>query len=310
MQRFNDFVGVIDFILNLAGLMLWLNWRTLPFDPLTTATPATLIGTLRRAEPTRYKRWHFAAGLVALLLLRAVFYRLIGPSVDWTGTVNLIATRLAFRSDSLQIMLLYSALSFGLLLGIFMLWLLLLSVLSPASGGNPLLSRLTRAHLGFVSTWPAWRKLLFPFLAGFILWWLWTWPLAWWGLIPEPLSEISRLAQAALLGLSAYFAWEYLIAALLTVYLLHNYLYFGRHVIWNYVDDTARQLLRPLRRLPLHVGKVDLSPVVAIAVVCLFAQLAEHGLRPPTEFDRVTGRPLPPVWEIPGLQQLYEWVSR
>ena len=303
-------MGLIDFILNLAALMLWLNWRTLPFDPLSTATPATLIGTLRRAEPTRYKRWHFAVALGALLVLRAGFYRLVGPTVDWTGTLNLVATRLAFRSDSFNLMLLYSALSFCLLLGIFILWLLLLSVLSPATGGNQLFSRLAHAHLGFVAGWPGWRKLLFPFVVGFVLWWLWTWPLAWWGLIPRPVSEIRRLAQAALVGLSAYFAWQYLIAALLTAYLLHNYLYFGRHVIWSFVDETARRLLEPLRQLPLRVGKVDLSPVVAIAVVCLFAQFAEHGLRPPIQFDPTNGRPELPAWEIPGLQQVYEWVSR
>ena len=64
-------MSLIDFILNLAGLLLWLNWRTLPFDPLSKTTPATLVGTLRRAAPTRVKRWHFLAALGALLVLRA-----------------------------------------------------------------------------------------------------------------------------------------------------------------------------------------------------------------------------------------------
>ena len=302
-------MSLIDLILNLASLLLWLNWRTLPFDPLSTATPATLIGTLRRAEPASYKRWHFAAALGALLMLRASFYRLLGPTVEWTGTLNLIATRLAFRSDSFTLMLLYSALSFGLLLGIFILCLLLLSVLSPDSGGNHFLIRLARAHLGFVAGWPTWRKLVLPFPAGLALWWLWSWPLAWWGLIPQPVSAVARLAQATLVGLSAYFAWKYLIAALLTAYLLHNYLYLGRHVIWNFVDETARQLLKPLRQLPLRIGKVDFAPVVAIVMLFLAAQIAEHGLRPAPRLD-LDGRPEQSEFEIPGLQQLYEWVSR
>lgn len=302
-------MSLIDFILNLAGLLLWLNWRILPFDPLSKATPATLLGTLRRAEPASYKRWHFAAALSALLLLRAGFYRLIGPMVEWTATLHLVATRLAFRSDSFSLMLLYSLMSFGLLMGVFVLCLLLLSVLSPRGGENQLHLRLARAHLGFLAGGPVGRKLLLPFVAGTALWWLWSWPLAGWGLIPKPVSETSRLAQAALVGLSAYCAWKYLIVAVLAVYLLHNYLYFGRHVIWNFLDETARRLLGPLRRLPLRVGKLDLSPVVGIVVVFLATQFAEHGLRPATQFDP-SGRPLPPAWEVPGLQQLFERVSR
>lgn len=300
-------MDIIDFILNLAGLMLWLNWRTLHLDPLSKTRPATLVGTLRRAEPRRYQRWHFAAALGALLLLRAGFYWLVGPAADWTGTLNLVATQLAFRSDSFGLMLLYSALSFGLLLGIFILWLLLLSVLTQGGSENQFLLRLGRAHWGFFIRWPTWRKLLLPFLGGFILWWLWSWPLARWGLIPAPVSETSRVAQSALVGLSAYLAWKYLIAALLVAYLLHNYLYFGHHVIWSFVDETARRLLRPLRAL--RVGKVDFAPVVGIALVFLFAQFAEHGWRSAAPYD-ANGRPELPAWEVPGLQGLFEQVSR
>ncbi len=307
MNPFNDFVDIIDFILNLAGLLLWLNWHTLSYDPLATATPTTLVGTLRRAEPARTKRWHYFGALGALLLVRAVFYRLFGPAVDWTGTLNLVATRLAFRSDSFGLMMLYSALSFGLLVGIFVLWLLLLSALAPASGENQLLLRLGRTHLGFVVSWPTWRKLLLPFLAGLVFWWLLSWLLGWWGLVPRPVSEAGRLVQSGLVGLSAYFAWKYLIVALLAAYLLHNYLYFGRHGIWNLVDEAARRLLGPLRLL--RAGKLNIAPLVGIALVLLFAQFAEHGIRPPMQLD-INGRPEPPTWEIPGLRGLYERVSR
>ncbi len=83
-------MGVIDFILNLAGLLLWLNWRSLRFDPLGQRTPVTLIGTLRRAEPRRLRRWHLPAALGGLLLLRAVFYWQIGSGVGWAaGKLNL-----------------------------------------------------------------------------------------------------------------------------------------------------------------------------------------------------------------------------
>ena len=71
-------MGLIDFILNLAGLLLWLSWRSLRFDPLVITSPATLVGTLRRAEPQRLRGWQLLASLAALILLRALLYRQIG----------------------------------------------------------------------------------------------------------------------------------------------------------------------------------------------------------------------------------------
>ena len=46
-------MGTVDFILNLAGLLLWLNWRSNRFDPLVRRSPATLMGTLRPAAPKK-----------------------------------------------------------------------------------------------------------------------------------------------------------------------------------------------------------------------------------------------------------------
>lgn len=302
-------MGLIDFILNIAGLLLWMNWRAMPFDPLTTATPATLIGTLRRAEPPRVKRWHFIASLGALLLLRAEFYRFIGPALNWTASLNLFATRLAFRSDSTGLMMLYSGLSFGLVLGVFFLWLLLLSLVGRGGGEHLLPLRLARANLGCVVDWPAWRKCLLPWVTGFALWWVLTWPCTSWGLVPRPVSESVRAAQAALVGLGGYFALKYLLLALLGLHLLHNHVYFGPHPIWKFVDLTARRLLRPLQSIPLRVGKVDWSPLVGIIVVLLFAHFTEHGIRTPTRRD-LNGRPERPAFEVPGLVALYERVAR
>lgn len=301
-------MSLIDFILNFAGLLLWLNWRALPFDPLATATPATLVGTLRRTEPARVKRWHFLATLAGLLLLRAWLYWQLGPALNWTAHLNLFATRLAFKSDSFDLMLLYSVMSFGLMLGVFWLCLLLLSMLGGDNGENPLPFRLARAHLGFVNHWATWLKLLLPLVIGFVLWWLISWPLTAWGLVPRPVSALVRLAQSGLVGLSTYLAWKYLIVGLLTLHLLHNHIYFGRHPLWAFVDLAARRLLRPLRILPLRGGKVDLTPVAGIALVFLLAYFAEAGL-PPAVRD-AHGRRDARAFEIPGLIDLYERVSR
>jgi len=269
-------MGLIDFILNLAGLLLWLNWRSVRFDPLGKRTPATLIGTLRRAEPRRLRRWHLLAALGGLLLLRALFYGQIGSAAHWTGTLNLSVITLSFRSDYFVRMLLFSIFSFGLTLGVFYLWLLLLSILA---GPEPLpFHRLVRMPLGGIDRWARGVKFLLPLIVTATFWWLASWLLAWLQVIPEPVSPAHRIEESLVIGLSSYLAWKYLAGALLVLHLLNSYIYFGKHPFWGYVNAGAQTLLSPLRALPLRVGKADFAPVVGIVLVFLAAELAGRGL--------------------------------
>jgi uncharacterized protein YggT (Ycf19 family) len=297
-------VGIVDFILNLAGLLLWVNWRAAAFDPLSRAVPATLAGTLRRAEPQRTRPWHFLAGIVALLTVRAFFYAHLAPALEWTPRLDLVATQLAFPSDvrlfrhTLGWMTLYSALSFGLTLAVFFLWLLLFSLVAAARPDSFFLVRLQRVHLGRLERWPIWARALLPLAAGALGWFAMSWPLAALGLLPPPASWWTRLGQSALIGLSAYTAWKYPLAVLLGLHLLGSYVYFGPHPIWNYSHEAARRLLRPLAGLPLRVAKMDLSPVVGLALVFLFARLMEEGL------------PLGAGYRLPGLADLFRLTTR
>jgi len=269
-------MGLIDFILNLAGLLLWLNWRSVRFDPLGKRTPATLIGTLRRAEPRRLRRWHLLAALGGLLLLRALFYWQIGSAARWTGILNLSVITLSFRSDYFVRMLLFSIFSFGLALGVFYLWLLLLSILA---GPEPLpFHRLVRMPLGGIDRWARGVKFLLPLIVTATFWWLASWLLAWLQVIPEPVSPAHRIEESLVIGLSSYLAWKYLAGALLVLHLLNSYIYFGKHPFWGYVNAGAQTLLSPLRALPLRVGKADFAPVVGIVLVFLAAELAGRGL--------------------------------
>jgi len=268
-------MGVIDFILNLAGLLLWLNWRSLRFDPLGQRTPATLLGTLRRAEPRRLRRWHLPAALGGLLLLRAVFYWQIGSGVGWAaGRLYLGVIELSFRSDSFGLILLFSFFSFGLTLGVFYLWLLLFSILD---GPEPF-HRLVRMQLGPVDRWPRWLKLSLPLVLAAGLWWLASWVLAWLAIVPPPVSAAHRIEESLIIGLGSYLAWKYAAGGLLVLHLLNSYIYFGKHSFWYYVTAEAQTLLRPLRAVPLRAGKADFAPVVGIVLVFLFAELAERGL--------------------------------
>ena len=152
-------MGYVDFILNLAGLLLWLNWRALRFDPLGKRKPATLIGTLRRVEPQRLRHWHLLAAIGGLLLVRAVFYWQIGlvSKPVWAGTLDLGIIAPSFLSNSFGRMCLFSVFSFGLMLAVFYLWLLLLSILA---GPEPI-HGLVRMQLGAMDRRPRWMKLSF-----------------------------------------------------------------------------------------------------------------------------------------------------
>jgi hypothetical protein len=65
-------MAAVDFILNLAGLLLWLNWRSNRFDPLMKRTPATLMGTLRPASTQKSRRWKFLVFIVVLVGVRGL----------------------------------------------------------------------------------------------------------------------------------------------------------------------------------------------------------------------------------------------
>src|SRR4051812_45188585 len=147
-------MALVDFILNLAGLLLWLNARSLRFDPLVRTSAASLVGTLKRAGTSRLRAWHLLILLVGLLLLRALLYAQIGPAVNWMPNLRLGPIAISFRSDIPGRMVLFSLLSFAVTLGVFYLWLLLLSLVNGRPGENDSLQRLVALHLGVVGRWP------------------------------------------------------------------------------------------------------------------------------------------------------------
>jgi hypothetical protein len=270
-------MGIVDFILNLAGLLLWLNWRSNRFDPLVKRQPATLMGTLRPAAPRPLRRWRLLAIIVGLLLLRAVVYWWVGSQASWAGKVNLGVVVLWFSSNPHWVgfwhMALFSFASFGVVLGIFHVWLLLLSLLAgplPVHG-------LVKIPLGRVDGWPRWARAVLPFLATAVIWWLASWLLSRLHIL-TPLPPAGRFQQALILGASSYLLWKIPLGAILGLHLLNTYIYFGKHPFWKYVNATAQTILQPLNGIPLRASKVDFAPLVGIGLIFLAAQFAERGL--------------------------------
>jgi uncharacterized protein YggT (Ycf19 family) len=305
-------MGIVDFILNLVALLLWFNWRTARFDPLSGSTPATLAGTLRRASAPTLKSWLLPLSIPLLLLLRALFYWQIGGALGWTGRIDIGVIAIPFWCDSsvagLGRMLLFSFLSFAVMLVVFNLWLLLLSILKSANTNGDSFRQLLRAHLGLLETWPWWLKTLLPLLVLTPAWWLASWPLTATGVLPDPVTVWRRLVQSALVGTGSYLCWKFFIAGLLALYFVSNYIFFGRHPFWQHLNEIGRQLLRPLRWIPLRISRLDFSPILGIVLVLFIAHALEHGIRSPRRFDK-KGKELPRSVEIPGLVDWYRRVS-
>jgi uncharacterized protein YggT (Ycf19 family) len=267
-------MNLIDFILNLSGLLLWLNWRSLRFDPLVRPAPVTLAGTVRRAEPRRLKGWQLLAALAGLLLFRSVIYAQIGPAASWTPRVDCGAISLAFRTDSRLMqgfgeMLLYSLLSFARMLAIFYVWLLVLAMLNRSTPEGEPLHKVVRLHLGWAAKWPVWVQFPLPLLLLTGLWLLLHPALVWAGSLTPAESLAHVLEQGLVVGLALYLTLKYLLPVILLLYLVTSYVYLGTSPLWDYLNATARQMLSPLRRLPLRLGRVDFAPVLAAALLLL-----------------------------------------
>ena len=277
-------MGIVDFILNLAGLLLWLNWRSIRFDPLAKRRPATLMGTLRPAAPKKLRRWHLLVFIALLLFLRAVIYHWLGSATSWTGRLDFgpVVLQVPNHGDWFLRILAYSFFSFALTLGIFYLCLLPLSLLA---GPEPFHS-LVKIPLGRVDEWPRWAKIGLPFFATALFWWLASWVFVWLQILPKMVSPAERFEESLVIGAGSYLLWKFPLGTILLLHLLNSYVYFGKHPFWKYINVTSQALLSPLQKIPLQVGKVDFAPVVGLVVIFLTAegiayQLARWYLRLP-----------------------------
>jgi uncharacterized protein YggT (Ycf19 family) len=282
-------MALIDFILNIACLLLWLNWLSIRFDPLARTSAASLVGTLRKTEQAGLKHWKFLGSLLALLLVRALAYGQMGSATGWTPSLDLGIVTLSFRSDYsdyLARMFLFSLLSFASTLAVFYLWMLLLSVVNNRIPDADPLQKLVRLYCKWVDRWPQWLKALLPFAVGGLFWLTLHPLLARLAIVPGNKSTAQLFEQSATIGLGAYLALKYLIVGILFLHLLNSYVFMGHHPAWNFVNTTARNLLSPLSWLPLRIGKVDFLPVAAIALVFFVTELLTNpsawpsGLRP------------------------------
>jgi hypothetical protein len=267
--------GLLDFVLNVVGLLLWFNWRAGGIKAPPTGF-VSLAGTLQRTEVIEPQRWFSFGCLVGLLAVRPLIYAQVGSRVNWIATLDLTAIALPFRSDLLSRIYLYSTLSFAVALGVVYSSLFLLSVINTRSATTDYFSRLVMMQLGWLSKlpWPA-RLVLPPILGG--LFWMAVSPLlVKMGILPGPRNTGHAWQMAGVISLCVIVAWKYALILFLGLHLVNTYVYLGNSSFWNYVTLTGNRLTFLLRWL--RFGKIDITPALFLVAVIVGAHYASVAL--------------------------------
>jgi uncharacterized protein YggT (Ycf19 family) len=262
-------MGFIDFLLDLAALLLWLTWRSMRFDRLPRSTPATLAGTIKPAEPRQMQGWPFLLSLGLLLILRAFVYREISSPADWTPKLDLNWVVLAFRTNRPAPVLLFSVLSFLRVLIVFQFWLLFLTVVNQESVEPDRIQRIIRQQTAPLVRLPWLLRLLVPVVLCAGLWMAIHPLLVTLNVSESPRSTARLLEQGLLIGSGLFFTLKFLLPIFLLLHLVASYVYLGKNVFWDFVSTTARNLLAPLRMFPLRFARIDFAPVAAVSLIFL-----------------------------------------
>lgn len=205
-----------------------------------------------------------------MLLLRAWIYWAIGSPADWTPKLDLGLVVLAFRSDRFLVVLLFSVLSFLRTLIIFYFWLLVLAAINGRTTDPDPIQKLIRMHLGRSAHWPWPLQLILPVLFTTALWLAFYPLLAHFGIVNRPWSFLHLLEQGLLIGGALFFNLKFLFPPFLLLHLVASYVYLGNSPVWDFVSNTARNILIPFRGLPLRIAKLDLAPLAGLALVLFF----------------------------------------
>ncbi len=248
-------------ILNLTGLLFWTLWRA---GTMPRPKPANAITGPSPRQGTVFKRsWAYLLALIGLLIFRAIFYNQFGPGLDWIPSLELIHETPHFRSDHFARSLAYSILSFTRWLSdLYFCWALLITI-KPKSDTAKTWRSFLRSQFGWLGGLPSIALWIAALLLAILLHIIEAEWMVYVGVRTESNHYYKLLPLLVLLDFRTAI---YLSMGIITLYILNSYVYFGENNFWNSVNNCGKQLLAPIRRTPLVVGKVDLAPFLAMAV--------------------------------------------
>lgn len=263
---------IIDFILNLAAWILWVNvWMQL-HSPTNIQRPLTLLGTL--IGPTRRldSVWIFFGGFLLILFIKTLLLHYLGAPINTTMSVNFLLLVVYFKTGhlvSIFWMALASFLKFAMMAYI---WVWFMSRISPKDNAENITNGL-KASLGFLQSRHWMIQVLALFAFGMIGWAFLAVVFGWLGILPAFSSVLHLVWQASFVSISAWLGLYYLIILLMGLHLIHSYVHLGNWEGWDWLDGASEKLLSPLARLPLQWARIDFSPFV----VLLLNWLLYHG---------------------------------
>jgi uncharacterized protein YggT (Ycf19 family) len=214
---------------------------------------------------------------------RAIVYRLLAPAASWTPKLDLLLVVPAFPNEHIASLSAFSLLSFLRMLIILYFWMLALVVINRSSGEANPFQKILRLHLGAVGRLPWWIQLLVPLVAVAGLWMVLAPFLALLGVTSRMPGFLPLMEEGLLIGGALFLSLKYLLPAFLIVHLVISYVYFGRSALCEFVNLTAGNLLAPLRRMPLSVGRVDFAPLVAAVFILLLLHTVPVDILPRAE---------------------------
>jgi hypothetical protein len=268
-------MSLVHWILDIAALLLWIDWRSGRVVALKIGEPGiSITNSIRPTDKFRFRGWGSLIALVILLLLRPFLYTSLGTSASWTPRINLLVLSIPWRTDLLGQMFAFSLLSFGCALAVFYSWLFLLNSTKTTLPENDLVVRFIKFQLGWTSKLPALVKLLIPLLGAGLCWAAAAPLLQHWQIIPNAKSVSHNLEQAALFCVAALLLWRWLFLLIFAIHFINLYVYLGTHPFWNYMSQVGATLLWPLKWF--RFGRVDLSPILGAAVVFLACEIIQR----------------------------------
>jgi uncharacterized protein YggT (Ycf19 family) len=223
------------------------------------------------------RRWPALLALVLLLLGRALLHRFLGPDLERMPTLSLGPLALPFRSNSLTAMMLFSLATFLQALGTVTLWLLLLAILNRSLPENDPAQRVVHHLLGWLARLPTSLQWVLPPLFVGLAWWSLATALEKYGVLPKATAP-DKWRQSMVFASWTWLACRDFLLGVLATCFLNSHVYLGNLPIWHYLGRTGRNLLRPLRILPLVWGRIDVAPIVAMMLVFFAVRYAALGL--------------------------------
>lgn len=261
-------MALLDFILNLAGLLLWLNWRFL--NLARNAPPAggiSLAGTLKSTASMRTPAWPYLVALLALLVVRTLAYYTIGSNLRINMVLSFGIVSFSFNPRQVLNMFLFSGLSFATFAAVFYSWLILFSVVNQQVTQPDACLRLVRLHLGRLQRLPVWARVCLPGGVAAISWLLVGRLLEAAGLFPVQSSFQVRGLRSLLLAAYSYLMWAPPLIGLLVLYQLTDYIYMGEAAFWNFVATTGRNVLNLGGAWRLRTTRIDFTPLLWLGLL-------------------------------------------